>query len=241
MQSIRHNDTKDTSDNKNSMYYLSKISHNSFPNIKFNNTSTKEIERIIKSIRVKNSHAYDGITTKMLKASAPYISSPLNYICNKSIWSGTFPTHLKYSNVKPLFKKADRENMDDDRPISLLTSFPKVFEKILYERLLQHININNTLVEEQFGFRPATSTDKASYRLINEVLNAMNERKVIGGIFYDLHKVFDCVNHNILLTKLEFYGVTGRTLQLIKSYLEGRYQKVILDGISPTPIQTGDK
>jgi hypothetical protein len=118
MQSIRHSDT---GDNKNPMLYLSKISHDPFPNIKCNNTSTKEIERIIKSIKVKNSHGYDGIAIKMLKVSAPYISSPLNYICNKSIRSGTFPTHLKYSIIKPLFKKGDRENMANYRPISLLT------------------------------------------------------------------------------------------------------------------------
>jgi hypothetical protein len=88
-------------------------------------------------------------------------------------------------------------------------------------------------LEEQFGFRPATSTDKASYRLISKILDAMNERKAAGGIFCDLQKAFDCVNHNILLTKSEFYGVTGRTLQLIKSYLEGRYQKVVLDNNFP--------
>jgi Notch-like protein len=129
MQSIRHSNTEKTSDNKNPMYYLSKTTHNPFPDIKFNNTSTKEIERIIKSIKVKSLHGYDGINTKMLKASAPYISSPLNYICNKSIRSGTFPTGLKYSTVKPLFKKGDRENMANYRPISLLTSFSEVFEK----------------------------------------------------------------------------------------------------------------
>jgi hypothetical protein len=145
------------------MYYFSKISHNPFPNIIFNNTSTTEIERIIKSIEVKNLHGYDGITIKMLKVSAPYISYPLNYICNKSIRSGTFPTHLKYSIVKPLFNKGERENMANYSPISLLTSFSKAIEKIIYERLLQHINVNNILAEEQFGFRPATSTDKASY------------------------------------------------------------------------------
>jgi hypothetical protein len=118
-------------------------------------------------------------------------------------------------------------------PISLLTPFSKVFEKIVCERLLQDtININNIILEEQFGFRPATSKDKASYRLINKILNAMSERKVVGGIFCDLQKASECVNPNIL-TELECCGVTGTTLKLIKSYLEGRYQKVILDGNLP--------
>jgi hypothetical protein len=121
MQSIGHSDTESTNASKNPVYYMSKISHNPFPNIKFNNTSTKEAERIINSIKVKNSHGYDGITTKMLKASAPYICSPLNCIYNKSIRSGTFPSRLKYSIVKPLFKKDDRDNMANYRPISLLT------------------------------------------------------------------------------------------------------------------------
>jgi Notch-like protein len=140
MQSVRHSDTEDTSDNKNPTYYLSKISHNPFLNIKFNNTSTKEIERTIKSKRVKNSHGYDGITTKMLKVGAPYISTPLNYICNKSIKSGTFSGYLKYPVVKPLFKKGERENIANYRPVTLLTSFSKVFEKIIHEIFLQHIN-----------------------------------------------------------------------------------------------------
>jgi hypothetical protein len=107
---VLDSDTEDKSDNKNPAYYLYKISHNPFPNIKFNNISTKGIERIIKSIRVKNLHGYDGIITKMLKVSAPYIRAPLNYICNKSIRSGTFPSCLKYPIVKPLFKKGDKEN-----------------------------------------------------------------------------------------------------------------------------------
>jgi hypothetical protein len=113
------------------MYCLSKISHNPFPNIKLNNISTKELGRIIKSIRVKNSHEYGGITKKVLKVSAPYISSPLNYICNKFIKSGTFPTHLKYSIVKPLLNSGDRvtEKTWLIRDQSLLTSFSEALKK----------------------------------------------------------------------------------------------------------------
>jgi hypothetical protein len=107
-------------------------------------------------------------------------------IISISIISGTFPTHLKYSIVKPLFKNGDKENMTHYRPMFLLTSFSKVFEKIIYERFLQHIEINNILVEEQFGFRPSASTDKASYRLIEEILNALNNGMMVGGIFCDL-------------------------------------------------------
>jgi Notch-like protein len=83
----------------------------------------------MKSLRLLNSHGYDEIYTKILKESAPFISPPLNYICNKSVVSGTFPTPLKYFIAKPLFKKNDKKNMTNYRPISLLTSFSKVFEK----------------------------------------------------------------------------------------------------------------
>jgi hypothetical protein len=204
---------------------LSKLSNNFFANIKFNNTSIKEIERIIKFLRLKNPHDYGETSTKILKACAPFISS-LNYSCNKPTISGTFPTHLKYSIVKPLFKKGDKKNVTKYRPISLLSSFSKVFKKIIYK-------INNILEEEQFGFRPSASTNKVSYRLTEEILNALNNRMIDGGIFCDLQKAFDCVNHNILLTKSEFYAITGIFLRLIKSYLEGRYQREILNNNSP--------
>jgi hypothetical protein len=104
-----------------------------------------------------------------------------------------------------------------------------VFERIIYDRLLQHIETKNILASEQFGFRPGASTEKASFRSIDEVLKSLNTRMMTGGFFCDLHKAFDCVDHNILLKKLKFYGIKGTALKLITSYLEGRYQRVSLD------------
>jgi hypothetical protein len=121
-------------------------------------------------------------------------------------------------------------NLANYRPISLLTSFSKVFEKIIYKRLLLHININNILTNEQYGFRAKSSTEKASFQLIIEILNALNNKFMVGGIFCDLEKAFDCVNHEFLMNKLEFYGVTGKFFSLIQSYLENRYQRVVING-----------
>jgi len=136
------------STNKNPNYYLLNLFHKPFPSTKFKNMSTKEIEKNINSLKIKESSGYDEISTKILKINSPFISSALSYICNKSTLSGTFPTRLKYAIVQPLLKKGDKENVVNYRPISLLPSFSKVFEKIIYYRLLKHIETNNILAVE---------------------------------------------------------------------------------------------
>jgi len=110
-------------------YYLLNQPHTVFPNINFKNTSPKEIENIIRSLKTKGSHGYDEITTKILKISAPFISSPLNYILNKSMISGIFPTRLKYATIKPIFKNGNKKNVANYRPIFILPSFLKILKK----------------------------------------------------------------------------------------------------------------
>jgi hypothetical protein len=121
----------------------------------------------------------------------------------------------------------------------LLTSFSKVIEKLVYARLLDHITTNSILVNEQYGFRTRYSTELATFSLINNILTAMNNNLKIGGIFCDLQKAFNCVNHEILLNKLEFYSIQGKFKTLIESYLTGRYQKVTLN-INTTSNSSSD-
>jgi hypothetical protein len=142
--------------------YLSEAFRTPFPEIKFEPASSKEIENIIKSLKPKNSNGYDEISVNILKISAPAISSPLAYICNKSFSMGVFSTRLKYSEIIPLFKNGDKTNAINYRPISLLTSFSKVIEKAILVRLLCHIKYN-ILSNHQYGFRSDSSSELAIY------------------------------------------------------------------------------
>ena len=98
----------------------------------------------------------------------------------------------------------------------------------MYVRLIEHIILNNILTEQQFGFRKGYSTDEAIFKLIHEVLKAQNDKSIVGSIFFDLEKAFDSVNHSLLLKKLPYYGITGKSKLLIQSYLSNRYQRVQL-------------
>jgi len=113
-----------------------------------------------------------------------------------------FPTRLKYAEIKPLLKKWYKY-IANYRPVYLVTSFPKVFEKVIYVRLYQHLNTNNILVNEQFGFRTKLSTVKATFNLISEILDALNNKKQLVAYFVTKKRAFECVTHDTLSFKLE--------------------------------------
>ena len=180
----------------------------------------------------KSSCGYDEITAKIIKISCPFIVSPLMYICNKMLSTGKFPDRLKYSEIKPIYKKGDKTLITNYRPISLLPVFSKIFEKVIYKRVYCHLTLNSILVKEQFGFRYNSSTETAIYTLINNILSSLNNRIIVGGLFCDLQKAFNCVNYSILLSKMEFYGITGVSNKLMESYIRDRYQRVIINRYS---------
>jgi len=107
----------------NQPHFMANASHTPFPSMKFTCTTEKEINRIIKSLKHSNSSGYDEITTTILHAYSPCITSPLNYICNRAVLTGIFPDGLKFATVRPLFKKGDKRDITNYRPISLLPVF----------------------------------------------------------------------------------------------------------------------
>jgi len=187
---------------------------------------TREISSIIKSIKTKNTYGYDEVSTRILKISSNYITSPLTYICNRVILSGHFLDRLKFSVVKPVYKKGDRTKYSNYRPISLLTSFSKIFEKTIYFRLTEYLLNIKILTENQYGFRKGLATENAIFKLINEILYNQNNKTITGSVFCDLQKAFDTVNHDSLSNKLQYYGINGKAKKLLESYLQNRYQRV---------------
>ena len=115
----------------NSIEFLDRHYEKPFPAIKWQFTSTHEIIKAIRTLKTTNSAGYDEISNRLLKLSAPYIASPLTYICNAALKCGVFPDRLKYALVKPVHKKGSKQDLSNYRPISLLPVFSKVLEKII--------------------------------------------------------------------------------------------------------------
>ena len=193
------------------------------------NTNTVEILKIIKSLKNTNSTGYDDFSTKFVKLSASLIAPALVKIFNLAINTGIYPDSLKIAKVIPVFKKGDQMSVNNYRPISILSPINRIFEKILYSRLIKYIDKSNILYKYQFGFRKNHSTEHALIELVDQIKSNMGGNKMTCGIFIDLSKAFDTVNHKILIDKLEHYGIRGKALEIFKSYLSNRKQYVQLE------------
>ena len=121
---------------QNPATYLHGILQQPLPSFNFKYVSKNEIEKVAKSLKTKESHGYEEIPTKVIKQRVSYISSPLAHICNLMLSSGTFPNRLKFAEIKPIYKKGERTDISNYRPISLVPSFSKIFEKIIFRRLM---------------------------------------------------------------------------------------------------------
>lgn len=192
-------------------------------------TTASELISVVKKFKPKTSAGYDGIPVNIMKLSIDFIAPHLTKIINKSFETGTVPDQLKVAKVCPIYKSGEKSDISNYRPISILPSFSKIFEKLAYSRLLNYLDKYKILNDCQFGFRSNRSTSMAVLEMTDKISAAMENNQFSVGVFVDLSKAFDTLDHNILLNKLNYYGIRGIAYNWFKSYLCNRCQYVCLD------------
>lgn len=190
----------------------------------------REVLNTILGLKSSNSVGVDGISANILRHAAENLVPPLTCLINRSFADGIFPNNLKTARVLPLFKSGSCKQMSNYRPVSLLSAISKVLEKIMCDRLLSFLTRYNILNPAQHGFIKNKSTKTALLDYLNALYENLNNNKKCVGAFMDLSKAFDMVDHPILLSKLSSYGIRGKTLSWIESYLKDRLQTVDIEG-----------
>ena len=190
-----------------------------------------EIINVVNSFENKISAGIDNIPLSAMKCSIVCIAEPLCSIINCSFSSGVIPDETKIAKICPIFKDGIKNYFSNYRPISVLPSFSKIFEKLIYNRLLKYLNVKGILSKNQFGFRSGFSTYMALLDIHDKISKAIDDGNYSIGIFIDLSKAFDTVNHNILFKKLEHYGITGVPLEWFRNYLSDRKQCVEINNV----------
>ena len=214
--------------NHNYREYLKETIENSFV---LHQTTNEEIENL------KNNKAFgsNNIPTVILKYFRKTISIPLSKLVNLSFNQGKFPSILKIAKVLSMFKKTDKVDADNYRPISLLSNLSKIIEKLMHKRLYFYLEQNKVFYPFQFGFRNQHSTTHALIEITEKIRKACDKGLFACGVYLDFKKDFDTVNHEILLSKLQHYGVTGIANDWMRSFLTNRKQYTSINGYNSRP------
>lgn len=194
-----------------------------------NHVELNEIYKLLKQLKNKTSHGIDDLPPMLFKHCAKELSYPLWFLINQSFNEGVFPDQLKHSLIKPIHKKNIKTDPTNYRPIALLPTTSKIYEKAIYDRIYKFCEKYNILSECQNGFRKNKSTIFAVYKYIQEIHNIINDKKYAIGILIDMTKAYDKVQYNILLSKLYDIGIRGSTHNLLKSYLHNRKQTIEIE------------
>ena len=189
-------------------------------------TNKSEIEKIIKSLDSNKSSDIYGMSPKLLKILSPAISETLSNIFNKSFALGVLPDQMKLATITPIFKGGSKLDVSNYRPVSVLPIISKVLQKLMLTRLTKYLDKSKIIYEHQFGFQKSRSTTLAVLDLSTRITKALDCGNYAASVFLDFAKVFDTVNHQILLSKLENYGIRGPAKEWFESYLKNRHQIV---------------
>jgi Reverse transcriptase (RNA-dependent DNA polymerase) len=202
-------------------------------------TTPYEVLQIINSLSNTKAAGADEIPCTVMKQVGGLISTPFSDIVNASFEQGVYPDPIKLADVIAVFKnKGEETDPFCYRPIVMLSCFSKIIGKIFSLRLISFFEQNNLLYKHQHGFMKKKGTATALFELVNEIHTSLEEGQKCMGVFYDFSKAFDSISHQILLKKLERYGIVGIPLKWIESFLSGRTQRVRISYIEGNDIKT---
>ena len=178
----------------------------------------------LRALNPKKAMGVDKFSARILKIAAPVIAPFIAKLMNRSIESCVFPIRWKTAKVTPLFKSGDRDDLNNYRPISVLPILSKLLERHVHTNLYAYLSDNNLLYACQSGFRRHHGTDTALIKLVDELLLNLDKNRVSGLVLIDYCKAFDMVDHQILMSKLNAYGMCKNSARWFRSYLSGRQQ-----------------
>lgn len=208
-------------------------------NVPFNNNSSltgwapvspEQIVNIVNGFSNSNSQDIYGINIQVMKKTIKCMSEPFARIINACLQDGSFPDSMKLSRTIPVFKKGDPDCLTNYRPISLIPMLAKIMESIIKNQLVQFFEDSSLFTDDQHGFRKNRSTTTAVLKLVDKITNYFDAREMVNLTLCDLSKAFDCISHDVLLKKMERYGIHGVALKTFQNYLEGRKQIVSIKG-----------
>ena len=198
--------------------------------------SINELKDAFFCLKINKSTGHD-ISYNVASKCFGELCTPLKHIFDLSFENGIFPNNLKIATVTPVYKSGENSSLSNYRPISVLPCFSKMLERIMYRRLYSYLQENKILYSKQFGFQTGHSTDHAIIQLVEQIYENFEENKYTLGVFIDLAKAFDTVDHIILLRKMEIYGIGGTTLKWFENYLTNRKQYIQISNIKKTDLK----
>ena len=202
--------------------------------LSFEPVSVDSISTMLKNINTWKASGSDGIPPFVLRQNHQYLASSLAAVINESLLTGVFPSPFKLARVCPVFKKGDRTEPGNYRPISLLPVVSKILERVVYQQLVQYLQSQPGLLPaEQFAYRQCHSCEDALCLCIDSWQRSLDDGKSVADAFLDLSKAFDCVNHSYLVAELFNCGLGETVLAWFRSYLSGRTQQVVCPQLPP--------